>query len=65
MRSVITWTVMVDGYVSNGEMEAARTLFEQMPERNFFVWSSMISGYCKKGLMQEAESIFDKIYLET
>ncbi|OMO89590.1 hypothetical protein COLO4_19680 [Corchorus olitorius] len=60
-RNVVTWNVMVDGYNANGELEAARKLFEMMPERNFFVWSSMISGYCKRGEVKEARNIFDRI----
>ncbi|CAB4289146.1 unnamed protein product [Prunus armeniaca] len=52
---------MVEGYRSNGKMEAAREVFEAMPQRNFFVWSSMISGYCKKGDVREAKFIFDRI----
>ncbi|XVF82345.1 hypothetical protein PTKIN_Ptkin16aG0039200 [Pterospermum kingtungense] len=52
---------MIDGYSANGELEAARELFEIMPERNFFVWSSMISGYFKKADVKEARNIFDRI----
>ncbi|KAM6591832.1 hypothetical protein CsatA_014437 [Cannabis sativa] len=46
---------------SNGDMEAAKEVFELMPKRNFFAWSSMISGYCKKGDVKNAEAIFERI----
>ncbi|GFY96532.1 pentatricopeptide repeat (PPR-like) superfamily protein [Actinidia rufa] len=56
MRNVVTWTVMVDGYASNGEMEAAKEVFEVMPMRNFFVWSSMVFWYCKRGDVEGLEA---------
>ncbi|KAJ6685283.1 hypothetical protein OIU79_015362 [Salix purpurea] len=61
LKNVVTWTVMIDGYARKGEMEGARLLFEDMPQRNFFVWSSMISGYCKIGNVKEARAIFDRV----
>lgn len=50
---------MVDGYARIGEMEAAREVFEMIPERNCFVWSSTINGYFKKGNVTEAAAVFD------
>lgn len=49
---------MADGYARIGEMEAAREVFEMIPERNCFVWSSTINGYFKKGNVTEAEAVF-------
>ncbi|KAF3783915.1 Pentatricopeptide repeat-containing protein [Nymphaea thermarum] len=45
----------------NGEMEAAREIFEEMPERNFFAWSSMVFGYCKCGNVIEAKLLFGRM----
>ncbi|KVE95150.1 Pentatricopeptide repeat-containing protein, partial [Cynara cardunculus var. scolymus] len=59
--NVVTWTVMVEGYASNGQMNAAKDIFEAMPQRNFFVYSSMISGYFKNGHVEEGKAIFDRI----
>ncbi|KAE8698901.1 Exostosin family protein isoform 1 [Hibiscus syriacus] len=61
LRNVVTWTAMVDGCNANGQLEAAREIFEMMPERNYFVWSSMISGFCKRGDVKEARIFFDRI----
>ncbi|KAI3745626.1 hypothetical protein L6452_08027 [Arctium lappa] len=60
-RNVVTWTVMVEGYASNGQMKAAKDIFEAMPQRNFFVYSSMISGYFKNGDVEEGKGVFDRI----
>ncbi|KAI3746202.1 hypothetical protein L6452_08626 [Arctium lappa] len=60
-RNVVTWTVMVEGYASNGQMKAAKDIFEAMPQRNFFVYSSMISGYFKNGDVEEGKAIFDRV----
>ncbi|CAA0812920.1 Pentatricopeptide repeat-containing protein [Striga hermonthica] len=59
MRSVVTWTVMVSGYAANGEMEAARDVFEKMPKRNFYVWSVLIMGYFRAGDFVKARQVFD------
>ncbi|KAM3269513.1 hypothetical protein P3S67_030395 [Capsicum chacoense] len=59
--NVVTCSVTVDAYASNGDMDAARELFEMMPRRNFYVWSSMISGYFKKGDVKSAKGIFDRM----
>lgn len=51
LKNVVTWTVMV-AYTSNGEMEEAKKVFEEMEQRNCFVWSYIICGYFKKGNMK-------------
>ncbi|KAJ0539067.1 putative tetratricopeptide-like helical domain superfamily [Helianthus annuus] len=61
LKNVVTWSVMVDGYASNGQMKAAKDMFEVMPGRSFYVWSSMVSGYFKKGDVEEGKAIFDRI----
>jgi pentatricopeptide repeat protein len=61
MRTVVTWTVVVHGYVATGDMETARELFDRMPAMNAFVWSSMVTGYFKAGNADEAQALFDRI----
>lgn len=63
LKTVVTWTVMVDGYARFGEMEAANEIFKVMPKRNFYAWSSMISGYFKKGEVDKGTAIFDQMKL--
>ena len=40
---MISWTAILDMYVEMGDMEAARRVFDDMPERNEVSWSVMIS----------------------
>lgn len=61
LRTVVTWTVVVHGYVAAGDMETAREMFDAMPVRNVFVWSSMITGYFKAGSADDAQEMFDRI----
>lgn len=40
---------LVNGYASCGEIENARTVFDEMPLRDVTSWNSMISGYVSSG----------------
>ncbi|XP_042515414.1 pentatricopeptide repeat-containing protein At5g48910-like [Macadamia integrifolia] len=55
----VCWNAMIDGYFKNGDMEAARGLFESMPERNVDSWNAMISGYTRCGMIDAAKQLFD------
>ncbi|CAH8361722.1 unnamed protein product [Eruca vesicaria subsp. sativa] len=61
LKNVKAWAVILGGYVSNREMEAARMFFEDIPEKNSFVWSLMISGCFKVGNVDEARSVFNRV----
>lgn len=39
-------------------LEDARTVFDEMPERNIVSWTAMISGYSRRGNASEALSLF-------
>ncbi|XP_008791356.2 pentatricopeptide repeat-containing protein At2g45350, chloroplastic [Phoenix dactylifera] len=45
-RDSVSWNSMIDGYVKNGRIGAARELFDQMRDgdRNLVTWNSMIGG---------------------
>ena len=34
VKDVFSWTSMIDGYGKSGEVELARKLFDEMPNRN-------------------------------
>ncbi|XP_042507240.1 pentatricopeptide repeat-containing protein At3g26630, chloroplastic-like [Macadamia integrifolia] len=64
VRSVVTWTTMVSGLASAGELEAARTTFELMPVRNVVSWTAMINAYARNQQPHEAFERFRRMQLD-
>lgn len=56
-RSVITWTVVLEGLVRCEGVESGRVLFDAMPERNEVAWTIMIRGFVENGFTKEAFSL--------
>jgi len=54
---------MIAGYIRNGQIEDARTLFDEMPKRDVVSWTTMIAGYAKNGRVEYAQHFFDKMPL--
>ncbi|KAI3951907.1 hypothetical protein MKW92_031010 [Papaver armeniacum] len=55
----VSWNSIISGYVSLGEMEKARVLFEQVPvRRNVVCWTSLINGYGRNGSSNEMVRLF-------
>ncbi|CAL9209561.1 unnamed protein product [Musa hybrid cultivar] len=48
------WNSLVAMYVKCGALDAARSLFDGMPERDVITWNSMISAYASVGRWEEA-----------
>ncbi|XP_020246098.1 putative pentatricopeptide repeat-containing protein At5g37570 isoform X1 [Asparagus officinalis] len=57
--NVVSWTSMLVGYLSFGDLSSARKLFDEMPIRNVVTWNAMIDGYVKVRDMVNARSLFD------
>ncbi|XP_068647876.1 pentatricopeptide repeat-containing protein At5g48910 [Aristolochia californica] len=57
-NNVVLWNVMVDGCIRNGDIGAARNLFDRMPQRSVVSWNEMIAGYAQNGFFKEALEIF-------
>ncbi|XP_068662736.1 pentatricopeptide repeat-containing protein At1g18485 [Aristolochia californica] len=51
-------------YIQCGEVVTARTLFNEMQERNLVCWNAMISGYSNNGHPNEAAFLFQQMLLE-
>ena len=49
-RSVVSWTVILDGVVRLEGVKNGRVVFDEMPERNEVAWTIMITGYVDCGL---------------
>ncbi|KAE8699539.1 Pentatricopeptide repeat-containing protein [Hibiscus syriacus] len=56
--NIVLWNVMIDGYVRVGDLDAARELFDEMPQRSVISWNVMISGYAQNGYFIEAIEMF-------
>ena len=39
----------MDGYIKSGNVDRAKSLFDQKPKKNLISWSIMIGGYAKNG----------------
>ncbi|KAL8125662.1 hypothetical protein AgCh_013066 [Apium graveolens] len=52
-RDVVTWTVVLDGYVKCGDIVSAKELFDEMTKRNFILWSVMINWNCEPQCLDE------------
>lgn len=48
-------------YVRLGEIERARKLFDQTPQKNIASWNSIISGYFQNSQPNEAQCLFDEM----
>ncbi|KAL5973069.1 hypothetical protein ACLOJK_039876 [Asimina triloba] len=60
-RDVQAWNTLIAGYAKMGDMSAARSSFECMPEMNECTWVEMISGYAKAGRMDDARGLIDTL----
>ncbi|XP_074568790.1 pentatricopeptide repeat-containing protein At2g45350, chloroplastic [Curcuma longa] len=61
-KNVVTWNTMLSGYTASvRNIDAARQLFDSMPERDMISWNLMIDGYVKCGRLVDAEDMFEKM----
>ncbi|KAL8229116.1 hypothetical protein R6Q57_014016 [Mikania cordata] len=55
---LIVQNCMISANVEWGNVNEARKLFDEMPERNEMSWTALISGYLKYGLVDESMWLF-------
>ncbi|PRQ53494.1 putative tetratricopeptide-like helical domain, DYW domain-containing protein [Rosa chinensis] len=60
-RSVVSWTVILDGVVRWEGVGSGRVVFDIMPERNEVAWTIMIVGYVSVGLVREGFSLLQEM----
>ncbi|KAF6134039.1 hypothetical protein GIB67_038330 [Kingdonia uniflora] len=63
VRTVVSWTTLVAGLVSCGELQDARRVFELMPLRNVVSWTAIINGYARNQMPQQAFELFRRMQL--
>lgn len=61
VRNLVTWNSMIMCYINSGDVFSARTLFDEMTERDTFSWNTMISAYVHLLNMEEASYLFHKM----
>lgn len=54
-------TNLMHAYCLCSGLRDARSLFDEMPERNLVSWNVMLNGYSKAGLVDKAKDLFEKI----
>lgn len=57
-RDIVSWNVMIRGYVENRRIGDARELFDKMPIRSSVSWSTMIMAYAREGKTHIAMKLF-------
>lgn len=55
---VVTKTAMVGAYAASGDIEIARTVFDEMLHPDSIAWNAMIAGYSHVGQYREALELF-------
>ncbi|XVF33601.1 hypothetical protein REPUB_Repub17cG0182200 [Reevesia pubescens] len=61
-RSLVSWTALICGYAKAGDMERAKKLLDEMPEKEDSVlYNAMIDGYVKLGDLDSARSLFNQM----
>ncbi|KAF8370094.1 hypothetical protein HHK36_031873 [Tetracentron sinense] len=61
VKTVFSWTSMVDGLVRTGNVENARLMFNQMPDKDTTSWNVMLNGFIMAGDMNSADQHFKMI----
>ncbi|XP_031489420.1 pentatricopeptide repeat-containing protein At4g16835, mitochondrial-like [Nymphaea colorata] len=51
----------IAGHVRSGNVDTAKKVFDEMPERTIVTWNSMLAGYAKPGSLAAAREFFDRI----
>ncbi|KAJ8628775.1 hypothetical protein MRB53_022098 [Persea americana] len=57
--NVFLFNALINMYARCGELERARKLFDEMPERNIVSWTAIIAGYGMHGRGEIAVLLFD------
>ncbi|KAK6115279.1 hypothetical protein DH2020_007548 [Rehmannia glutinosa] len=57
-------SALIDMYSKCGQLDDARNLFDEIPQRNVVSWTSMINGYVQNGCAREALLLFKEQLVE-
>lgn len=57
-RNVVSWNVMLNGYVKGGMVDLARDIFDRIPVKDVVSWGTIIDGYLQVGRLKEALALY-------
>ncbi|XP_042410018.1 pentatricopeptide repeat-containing protein At2g41080-like [Zingiber officinale] len=57
-RNVMSFNILIGGLIHNGDINTARKLFDEMPERNLATWNAMITRLAHFELDEEGLKCF-------
>ncbi|KAI3760983.1 hypothetical protein L1987_51387 [Smallanthus sonchifolius] len=60
---VYSWTTLLSACTNLGEVEYARHLLDEMPQRNEAVWNAVITGCIDNGYSNIAVGLFNRMHL--
>ncbi|KAJ8536127.1 hypothetical protein K7X08_034528 [Anisodus acutangulus] len=60
-RGVVSYNLIIDGYVKAGEIGKARKVFDEMPVRHSVSWGTILAGYAKMNQYKDAIELFDQM----
>ncbi|KAL8149939.1 hypothetical protein AgCh_006808 [Apium graveolens] len=58
MKTVFSWTSMIEGYMQKGDGESASVFFDRMPEKDVTAWNVMLNGFIAGNDLAAAEVLF-------
>ncbi|KAL5705135.1 hypothetical protein ACHQM5_023477 [Ranunculus cassubicifolius] len=58
---IYTRNIKISSHIRNGNIKAARNIFDEMPQRDVVTWNTIITGYWQCGLTEEAKRLFTLI----
>ncbi|KAF8667269.1 hypothetical protein HU200_052938 [Digitaria exilis] len=61
VNNVLSGNSLVDMYAKCGEIVAAKSIFNEIPEKDIFSWNSMVAGYAQAGYCGKAYELFCKM----
>ncbi|KAL6635359.1 hypothetical protein ACP70R_028030 [Stipagrostis hirtigluma subsp. patula] len=60
-RTVRVWTTMMSALARAGEIDRARRLFDEMPNKDLVAWTALIGGFVQAGRYNEALGLFGEM----
>lgn len=54
--------ILIGGFIQNGDLESARQVFDEMPERNVATWNAMVAGMTQFEFNEEGLSLFSQMH---